>query len=110
LRRRLRAIRCWQNKLALRLVKSQQLGKNWKSRYIAFIARDDQNLEGTRVRYESELNRNIGHDMGSILWTQVCEGFASNFADDMARQNREWCKEARAPWVLLNVEDNDEVY
>jgi hypothetical protein len=77
---------------------------------IAYIARDDLNLEGARNRYENEHNRNVGHGIGTTLWTQVCEKFASYFTDEVARQNREWCKEGRAPWVLLEVEHNDEVY
>jgi hypothetical protein len=77
---------------------------------IAFLARDDRNLEGARERFEDELNQNVGHSIGSILWKRVCATFSSYFTEELIRQNQDWCEEGRAPWALLNCRANDEVY
>jgi hypothetical protein len=78
---------------------------------IMFFARDDRNLECARLRFENEINKNVGHNIGSILWKQTCEKFASYFSEDLNKRNREWCERGRAPWALLNFEgDRDELY
>jgi hypothetical protein len=77
---------------------------------IMFFARDDRNLEGARHRFENEINKNVGHNIGSILWEQTCEKFASYFSEDLNKRNREGFEKGRAPWALLNFEDRDDLY
>jgi len=55
-----------------------------------------------REMVASRMDRDFGHNIGSALWEQTCKEFSSYFSDEMIEQNKNWCMEGKAPYVVLN--------
>ena len=95
------------DKTGLSPIKIAFIRKDIEEGAIQFIEWYSVGLEHKRKNLVSNMDRDFGSNIGSLLWEETCNKFSDYFSGDLAKKNRQWC-DASIRRYNFHLEDGSE--